>query len=147
VSPECLKGVSAGSRISEKSSGRHIKRSQPAGRGGIHLKSQHLGGRGRQTSEFEASLVYKVSSRTARVTQRNPVSTKPKKKKEASQVGKLHCRWPHLSGNKVCTSQLQAGGGYNAPSSPALYPPFAFAIYPPNTHTHTHTHTTKENKT
>jgi hypothetical protein len=33
-----------------------------------------LGGRGRQISEFKASLVYKVSSRTARDTQRNPVS-------------------------------------------------------------------------
>jgi hypothetical protein len=33
-----------------------------------------LGGRGRQISEFEASLVYKVSSRTARAIQRNPVS-------------------------------------------------------------------------
>jgi hypothetical protein len=33
-----------------------------------------LGGRGRQISEFEASLVYKVSSRTARATQRNPAS-------------------------------------------------------------------------
>jgi hypothetical protein len=32
-----------------------------------------LGGRGRQISEFEASLVYKVSSRTARDTQRNSV--------------------------------------------------------------------------
>jgi hypothetical protein len=32
--------------------------------------------------------------------------------KEASQVGKLHRRWPHLSGDKVCTSPLQAGGGY-----------------------------------
>jgi hypothetical protein len=32
-----------------------------------------LGGRGRRISEFEASLVYKVSSRTARATQRNPV--------------------------------------------------------------------------
>jgi hypothetical protein len=31
-----------------------------------------LGGRGRQISEFEASLVYRVSSRTARATQRNP---------------------------------------------------------------------------
>jgi hypothetical protein len=30
--------------------------------------------RGRQISEFEASLVYKVSSRIARTTQRNPVS-------------------------------------------------------------------------
>jgi hypothetical protein len=41
-----------------------------------------LGGRGRQISEFEASLVYKVSSRTARAIQRNPVSKKPKKKKK-----------------------------------------------------------------
>jgi hypothetical protein len=32
-----------------------------------------LGGRDRWISEFEASLVYKVSSRTARATQRNPV--------------------------------------------------------------------------
>jgi hypothetical protein len=51
---------------------------------------QHLGGRGRRISEFEASLVYRVSSRTARTTQRNPVSknktkqnkTKRKKKKK-----------------------------------------------------------------
>jgi hypothetical protein len=45
---------------------------------------QHLGGRGRQISEFEASLVYKVSSRTARATQKNPVSknqTKPNQTK------------------------------------------------------------------
>jgi hypothetical protein len=35
-----------------------------------------LGGRGRQISEFEASLAYKVSSMTARATQRNPVSNK-----------------------------------------------------------------------
>jgi hypothetical protein len=33
-----------------------------------------LGARGRQISEFKASLVYKVNSRTARFTQRNPVS-------------------------------------------------------------------------
>jgi hypothetical protein len=41
-----------------------------------------LGGRGRQISEFEASLVYKVSSRTARATQRNPVSKTNKLTKE-----------------------------------------------------------------
>jgi hypothetical protein len=35
-----------------------------------------LGGRCRQISEFEASLVYKVSSRTSRAIQRNPVSKK-----------------------------------------------------------------------
>jgi hypothetical protein len=41
------------------------------------------GGRGRWISEFEANLVYKVSSRTARATQRNPVSkTKNKTKKK-----------------------------------------------------------------
>jgi len=32
-----------------------------------------LGGRGRWTSEFEASQAYTLSSRTVRVTQRNPV--------------------------------------------------------------------------
>jgi hypothetical protein len=41
-----------------------------------------LGGRGRQISEFEASLVYKVSSRTARAIQRNPVSKKQTKRKK-----------------------------------------------------------------
>jgi hypothetical protein len=46
-----------------------------------------LGGRGRQISEFEASLVYKVSSRTTRAIQRNPVSKK--KKKCVSNLGAL----------------------------------------------------------
>jgi hypothetical protein len=39
---------------------------------------QHSGGRGGRISEFEASLVYRVSSRTARVIQRNPDSKKKK---------------------------------------------------------------------
>jgi hypothetical protein len=43
-----------------------------------------LGGRGRRISEFEASLVYKVSSRTARAIQRNPVS-KNKKNKQTNK--------------------------------------------------------------
>jgi hypothetical protein len=38
--------------------------------------------RGRRISEFEASLVYKVSSRTARAIQRNPVSKNQKEKKD-----------------------------------------------------------------
>jgi preprotein translocase subunit SecF len=56
-----------------------------------------LGGRGRQISEFEASLVYRVTSSTARATQRNPVSknknkkqkttTKKKKKKKKRKIG------------------------------------------------------------
>jgi hypothetical protein len=41
-----------------------------------------LGGRGRQISEFEATLVYKVSSRTAKVTQRNPNSKRNQKQKK-----------------------------------------------------------------
>jgi hypothetical protein len=41
-----------------------------------------LGGRGRWISEFEASLVYKVSSRAARATQRNPALKKQNKTKQ-----------------------------------------------------------------
>jgi hypothetical protein len=47
-----------------------------------------LGGRGRQISEFKASLVYKVSSRTARATQKNPVSKNQKKKKKKKKEKK-----------------------------------------------------------
>ena len=36
---------------------------------------------GRRISEFEVNLVYRVSSRTTRATQRNPVSKNQKKKK------------------------------------------------------------------
>jgi hypothetical protein len=41
-------------------------------------------------SEFEASLVYRVSSRTAKAIQRNPVSRKKKKKRLIFSVG-IHC--------------------------------------------------------
>jgi hypothetical protein len=41
---------------------------------------QEAGGRGRRVPEFKVSLVYRASSRTARATQRNPVSKKKKKK-------------------------------------------------------------------
>jgi hypothetical protein len=53
-----------------------------------------LGGRGRLISEFKASLFYKVSSRTARAIQRNPVSknknktTKPKSKTKQNKTKK-----------------------------------------------------------
>jgi hypothetical protein len=48
-----------------------------------------LGSRDSQISEFEASLVYKVSSRTARAAQRNPVSKKKKKKKKPNKKTKI----------------------------------------------------------
>jgi hypothetical protein len=72
-----------------------------------------LGGRGRQISEFEASLVYRVSSRTARATQRNPVSnkqtkkqtnkqkTQPNKKKEAQAGHNLICFSPFLLSTRI----------------------------------------------
>jgi hypothetical protein len=47
-----------------------------------------LGGRGRnrRTSEFQASLVYKVSSRTAKAIQRNPVSKNQKEKRKQERT-------------------------------------------------------------
>jgi hypothetical protein len=54
-----------------------------------------LGGRGRQISEFEASLVYRVSSRTVRAIQRNPVSKnkKTKNKKTNKQKNNKNIIW------------------------------------------------------
>lgn len=60
----------------------YLEKSQP-GSGGIVLKPQHLGSRGREISVFEASLVYRASFRTAKDTQRNPVSKNNKKRKQA----------------------------------------------------------------
>jgi hypothetical protein len=48
----------------------------------LEIRAGHSGGRGRWVSEFEASLVYKVSSRTARAIQRNPVLKNQKRKKK-----------------------------------------------------------------
>jgi hypothetical protein len=45
-----------------------------------------LGGRDRQISEIKASLTYRVSSMTARATQRNPVSNYQKKKKKKKNL-------------------------------------------------------------
>jgi hypothetical protein len=48
-----------------------------------------LGGRGRQVSEFEDSLVYRVSSRTARAVQRNPVLKNQNKKQTNKKENKI----------------------------------------------------------
>jgi hypothetical protein len=73
-----------------------------------------LGGSGRQISEFEASLVYRVSSRTARATQRNPVSKahtplqkKERKKKEIQiQVSNSQASCLSLTGYKAWVTGL-----------------------------------------
>jgi hypothetical protein len=44
-----------------------------------------LGGRGRQISEFEASLVYRVSSRTAGAAQRYPVLKQQQQQNKTKQ--------------------------------------------------------------
>jgi hypothetical protein len=48
-----------------------------------------LEGRGRQISEFEASLVYKVSSRTAQGYTEKPCPKKPKKPKTKTKTKKM----------------------------------------------------------
>jgi hypothetical protein len=54
------------------------------------IKLSKFTGRDRQISEFKASLVYKVSSRTAKATQRNPVSKKQKKTNQTKKKQDLH---------------------------------------------------------
>jgi hypothetical protein len=51
----------------------------------------------RWISEFEASLVYKVSSRTAGATQRNPVSKETKNKQTKKKTQKKKKKNKHLS--------------------------------------------------
>jgi hypothetical protein len=60
-----------------------------------------LGGRGRWISEFEASLVYRVRSRTARATQRNSASenktkqtNKQNKTKQNKTKNKKNVQYP-----------------------------------------------------
>jgi hypothetical protein len=75
--------------------------------GGARLQSQHSRGRGRQISEFEASMVYKVSSRTARAIQRNPVSkNKTKKKKKEKEKEKKEMIFSSFSKEMLCVTCL-----------------------------------------
>jgi hypothetical protein len=59
--------------------------------------------RGKRISEFEASLAYRVSSRTARATQRKQqqqqTTTKKKKEKECKfKYYSPHCIWDSIQG-------------------------------------------------
>jgi hypothetical protein len=67
-----------------------------------------LGGRGRRISEFEASLVYKVSSRTARATQRNPVLKNQKNKQTKTGKGP---GWFFNRNTLLNSSYLREGAG------------------------------------
>jgi hypothetical protein len=69
-----------------------------------------LGGRGRQISEFEASLVYRVNSRTAKATQRNPVSKKQKQKQRQKNKKRVRCRYLHpTNGQKQLIPIIELG--------------------------------------
>jgi hypothetical protein len=75
-----------------------------------------LGGRGRQISEFKASLVYRVSSRTARATQRNPVLKKQNKKNPKIKQTKKALR----DKDKLNSRQTQWSDGDNDLSTAAV---------------------------
>jgi hypothetical protein len=55
-----------------------------------------LGGRGRHISEFKASLVYKVSSKTARDIQRNSVLKNKQTNKQQQQQQQQKTRTGHV---------------------------------------------------
>ena len=65
-----------------------------------------MGGRGRQISEFEANLVYRVNSRTARTIQRNPVSEKQNRKKQKKTQWNFfsHKKWTDVIFRKIDTN-------------------------------------------
>ena len=80
-----------------------------------------MGGRGRWISEVKASLVYRVSSRTARATQRNPVLKNQKKKnknkknkkerKKERKEGKKERNTASLEGHELWHPKSKPGYG------------------------------------
>jgi hypothetical protein len=66
---------------------------------------------GRQISEFEASLVYKVSSRTARAAQRNPVSKNQTNKQTTKKDTYIYNISLSFSLPPVCVGYVCVGVG------------------------------------
>ena len=64
-----------------------------------------LGGRGRRIYQFEASLVYRVSSRTAKSIERNP-ALREKKNKTKQQTNKQNKTNKQTNRNEKRTSML-----------------------------------------
>jgi hypothetical protein len=78
-----------------------LKRKRYLGSGSTHLQPQHAGKRQVGLCEFEASLVYRVSSRIARATERNPVlgeeqSKESKKKEKTFSCQPLYPAWESM---------------------------------------------------
>jgi hypothetical protein len=68
-----------------------------------------LEGRGRLTSEFETSLVYRVSSKTAKATWINPVSKT--KQKQTNHENKMGLRCGHICGFEGILWLMREEGG------------------------------------
>jgi hypothetical protein len=69
-----------------------------------------LGGRGRQISEFEASLVCKVSSKTTRAIQRNPVSKQNKTKQSKAKQNKTKQKLvTNTNFNEISDDKIELG--------------------------------------
>jgi hypothetical protein len=70
-----------------------------------------LGGRGRQISEFKATLAYIVSFRTARATKRNPVckTNKQNKTKYLCETFSLSAPLKRLQPESITGVVLHAG--------------------------------------
>jgi hypothetical protein len=78
-----------------------------------------LGGRGRQISEFEASVVYKVSSRTAKSIQRNPVlkNKKTNKTKQNKQKNPKNTHKKRNQNNNNNNKKYQCNSPYKQTES------------------------------
>jgi hypothetical protein len=72
--------------------------------------NQYKTASGRWISAFEASLVYRVSSRTARGTQRNPVSKKQKNKKQTTTTTTTKTQQQQQQQQKTPASVLCVSG-------------------------------------
>jgi hypothetical protein len=66
-----------------------------------------LGGRGRRISEFEASLVYKVSSRKARATEKPCLENQKKKKKKRKKKKYSRLLTTDYESQKIWTDVIQ----------------------------------------
>jgi hypothetical protein len=122
-----------------------------------------LGGRGRWISEFEASLVYRVSSRTARATQRNPVLKKEKNNNKCKKPSfkNINCKiWKDGSVvyNACCTykgarfsSQQPHGSSQVLAMTPVLADPMTSSVFcslrVPGTWVYTYMHAGKNSYT
>jgi hypothetical protein len=81
----------------------------PARCGGTYFQSQHSGSRSRwMDSEFEASQVYRESSRTARATQRNPVEGKEGGRGRERKRGQEEGRKRATLRDESCVSEVKS---------------------------------------